>query len=64
MVLMSLRIVGDPMGPEAVFTESPSGIAFGVSSDIHLVFLLVLISPKSFFEGTSKISRFLRLRSA
>ena len=39
------------MGPEEVFTESPSGIAFGVSSDIHLVFLLVLIGPKSFLEG-------------
>ena len=26
------------MGPEAVFTESPSGIAFGVSSDIQSCF--------------------------
>ena len=39
------------MGPEAVFTESPLGIAFGVSSDIHLVLLVVLIGPKSFLEG-------------
>jgi hypothetical protein len=39
------------MGPEEVFTESPSGIAFGVSSDIHLVLLVVLIGPKSFLEG-------------
>jgi hypothetical protein len=23
------------MGPEAVFTESPSGIAFGISDDIQ-----------------------------
>ena len=60
MVLMSLMILEQPEGQEGVFTESPTGIAYGTSvlflpscpsgvDDLNL--MLCLMGPKSVLEG-------------